>query len=961
MAISLVNLLNTIHFHFLQPLPCLSVDDTERIMIESLCKKLRFLQAFVEDSQKNNINCPAWRDLETEIRDVAAEAETKIDNINYPSGLLSHSERYLQFSERISHCVGLWKSWLHPKKELINCRAGRSLETEIRDVAAGAESKIELELYKLYSEEEAPVEPCESLHQTLQQVTGDIESLERRILQIESNDSVEPPRTNAAIQNIKADSSSKRSTEPENEMVGCDDEFETIKNKLISDSNNLEVISITGMGGIGKTTLAQRVYNGEAAMAHFDIRTWTTVSQEHNLGEMLCRLLGNNDTNPDVSNLASQLRQKLLGHRYLIVIDDIWSTQAWDDIHRCFPEDFNGSRILLTTRLKQVADYVSSGNNLYSMRFLNLNESWDLFYKKVFVEKKFPLEFEKVGRRIVEKCQGLPLTIIVVGGLLSSSSNKPSLNQWENVVANLDPLLNIDPEMKCSKILSLSYNHLPPHLKACFLYFGIFSEDRVIKVKELIRLWIAEGFLKLELNKTMEEVAYDYLQDLVDRCLVQIDKWSVTGNKIKYCKLHDVLHSFSLREARREKLLCVINEKNNVGLATSSLDRKACRWVVSDHLNHIYDEPISQSRNMTHTSHELRSFIYLPHSIIFERFNSRILPYSKLLRVLNMSQSDLIHVPKEIVDLVHLRYLALRIQSITSIDYYPWFKLRCLQSLIISQHLAYFLPNYILGMPQIRHVHFFHGSLNYLHLPKLVQRNLQTLYWLSLPHRLHTEPDFKGIPNVKELGIYLMGYKYSYFKMSYLSKETWDLLPPISLEGLLNLHQLENLKFERNQSSPKCDSKLLKAFPPNLKKLTLTRTNFSWEDMVIINTLPNLEVLKLRKDAFCGPEWKATGNGFCKLKYLEVTKHSTLKHWSVDADHFPILECISLNSCHLLVEFPTGFGDINTLQLIDLKHCPSSLVTSAKNIQEERRDFGDDKLVLRELYTFPEPEVEIER
>nr|GLL20440.1 putative late blight resistance protein homolog R1B-17 [Ipomoea trifida] len=189
---------------------------------------------------------------------------------------------------------------------------------------------------------------------------------------------------------------------------------------------------------------------------------------------------------------------------------------------------------------------------------------------------------------------------------------------------------------------------------------------------------------------------------------------------------------------------------------------------------------------------------------------------------------------------------------------------------------------------------------------------------LSLPLRLQTDQlDFKGTPNVKKLGIHLMGYD-AYYRKHSLSEETWDLLPPISMEGLLNLHQLENLKFETYECSPKCDIKLLKAFPPNLKKLSLTRTYFSWEDMAIINTLPNLEVLKLRDDAFCGPEWKATGNGFCKLKYLEVARLSSLKHWSVDADHFPILECVFLNHCPHLVEFPTGFGEINTLQLIEL-------------------------------------------
>nr|GMC58683.1 putative late blight resistance protein homolog R1B-14 isoform X1 [Ipomoea batatas] len=392
--------------------------------------------------------------------------------------------------------------------------------------------------------------------------------------------------------------------------------------------------------------------------------------------------------------------------------------------------------------------------------------------------------------------------------------------------------------------------------------------------------------------------------------------------------------------------MCVINENNNVhelelgvGLATSSLDRKACRRFVSYQLSHIDAEPITQISQ----SHELRSFLHLPrHSIVgVSCNNSRILPYSKLLRVLNMSLCYLNHLPREIVDLVHLRYLALSIDKRACFNGYQLCKLRCLQTIIITNEPWHsFSPNNILGMPQIRHVHFSPRTLYYHHLPKLVQGNLQTLSWLSLPQRLQTEPDFKAIPNVKELGIHLMGF-------------TWDLQPHISMEGLLNLHQLENLKFERDGGCLKCDSKVLKAFPSNLKKLTLIRTNFSWEDMAIISTLPNnLEVLKLREDAFCGPEWKATGNGFCKLKYLEVIRLLSLKHWSVDADHFPILECIFLYLCPDLVEFPTGFGEINTLRLIDLKRCHLSLVTSAKKFQEERRDLGDDRLVLREFYTY---------
>ncbi|XP_019191983.1 PREDICTED: putative late blight resistance protein homolog R1A-3 [Ipomoea nil] len=292
----ITSLLNTLHFHFLQPHPCLIFDDTETI--KSLCEKILHLQAFLEDSEKN--------------------------------------------------------------------KARRVLESEIRCVAQDAEAKIESQLYKLYlcrNRVEHPLKPPQSLYHTLKQVKRKIESIERRIIQIKSNNnhSAEPKSGNK-IENIKAGSSSQRSSEPNDVMVGCDDEFDTIMHKLISHSNKLEVISIVGMGGIGKTTLVRRVYEDVSIISHFQVRAWATVSQEHNLREILLSLL---DTNGgDISDLPNQLRQRLMDQRYLIVIDDIWGTKAWDDLHRCFPESSNGSRVLITTRLKQVADYASSGYGL---------------------------------------------------------------------------------------------------------------------------------------------------------------------------------------------------------------------------------------------------------------------------------------------------------------------------------------------------------------------------------------------------------------------------------------------------------------------------------------------------------------------------------------------------------------------------------------------------------------------
>ncbi|XP_019163943.1 PREDICTED: putative late blight resistance protein homolog R1A-10 [Ipomoea nil] len=870
----ITSLLNTIHFHFLQPLPCLIFDDTETI--KSLCEKIRYLQAFLEGSEN---------------------------------------------------------------------KARSVLESEIRCVAQDAEAKIESQLYQLYlccNQVEHPLKPPQSLYHTLEQVKGTIESIEQRIIQIKSNNNHSAePKSGKRIENIKAGTFSQRYSEPKDVMVGCDDEFDTIMHKLISHSEKLEVISIVGMGGIGKTTLVRRVYKDASVIFHFQVRAWATVSQEHNLREILLSLL---DTNGgDISDLQNQLRQRLIDRRYLIVIDDIWGTQAWDDLHRCFPESFNGSRILITTRLKHVADYASSGNNPHYMRFLNFNESWNLFYKKVFEEKKVSLKFKTIGRGIVEKCQGLPLTIIVVGGLLTSF-NQPSVNQWRNIAENLNSLLNIDPEEKCSKILSLSYNHLPPHLKVCFLYFGVFPEDSEIRVKNLIRLWVAEGFLKLELNETMEEVGEAYLQNLVDRGLVQIIKWSF-GDKMKYCRVHDVLHNFCLREAQREKLLCVVNEKSvemgrlekqhalkrilmriKRNMSTCSV-LKACRWISSQLI--YLDLEITRERyDETDTPLEFRSILYFG----WDNISSNPFPCFEVLRLLDIS-SRLIrehHLPSEIVNLVNLRYLALRTD-----EFFPdleWFKLRNLQTLIVFTLYTDVLqpkPEFnISDMPQLRHV-YLNGC--FLNLPTLVQGNLQALSWLNLPLQ---GLDFKKIPNVKKLGIYIDCHHVLE-------------LHPGSLNGLANLQQLENLKIAASYKRINNYFRLLTALPENLKKLSLYHTYLSREDMAIIGTLPNLEILKLIGYAFSGQEWNTRKNEFCRLKYLKIER-SGLKDWS--SAHFSILECLILSRCRNLEEFPASFAENTCLRLILLIRCRSSLLSSAKQIQEERLGYGDDTLFVEDNF-----------
>ncbi|PHT51600.1 hypothetical protein CQW23_06062, partial [Capsicum baccatum] len=286
------------------------------------------------------------------------------------------------------------------------------------------------------------------------------------------------------------------------------------------------------MGGIGKTTLAKEVYNHVSIIYHFDVRAWATVSQKHNVKGILLSLLhsikGDKFCTGSEAELADMLQKSLKGKRYLIVLDDIWSSEVWDDVRLCFPSENNaGSRILLTTRSNEVACHAGTENLSTQIDFMDQDEN---------------------------ECHGLPLTIVVVAGLLKS---KRAIEDWESVSKDVTSFVTNDPDEQCSHILGLSFNHLNSDLKACLLYFGIFSEDAEIPVKYLMRLWMAEGFLNLESD--LEGEAEKCLQELVDRCLVLVCKKSRDGTKIRSCKVHDLIHDLFLREVLRGNVF-IMNE-----------------------------------------------------------------------------------------------------------------------------------------------------------------------------------------------------------------------------------------------------------------------------------------------------------------------------------------------------------------------------------------------------------------
>ncbi|KAK2970772.1 hypothetical protein RJ640_012314 [Escallonia rubra] len=392
----------------------------------------------------------------------------------------------------------------------------------------------------------------------LRGVATDIEGINSDIRRIYANkDTYGIARKDASeLEDRRRSLSRRRRNVEEDEVVGFTHDAEKVMELLRQSGRQRDVVSIIGMGGLGKTTLAKKIYNHSSMRKRFERFAWVTVSKEFRnrellLGILQCVTLVTEELHQlSDEKLGEELRKCLMDKKYLIALDDVWTTQVWDEIKTAFPDNLNGSRVLVTSRAKEVGLHASSSPP-YFLPFLSDDESWDLFSKKVFRGDVCPTHLERDGRLIAEKCQGLPLAIVVAAGLLVTRDKKTAT--WHAMATNFSWYLSRDPE-RCLDILALSYEGLPAYLKPCLLYFGVFPEDFNIPVRPLIRLWIAEGFVEKDNNREMEDIAEDYLDQLIDRSLIQVVSRR-TDEGVKLCRIHDLLRDLCISEGRREKFL----------------------------------------------------------------------------------------------------------------------------------------------------------------------------------------------------------------------------------------------------------------------------------------------------------------------------------------------------------------------------------------------------------------------
>ncbi|XP_019154379.1 PREDICTED: putative late blight resistance protein homolog R1B-16 isoform X2 [Ipomoea nil] len=819
-------------------------------------------------------------------------------------------------------------------------RVMKDLEAQIRDASFNAEERIEMQLTAIYlAKDSLHVTACLlRLHQIFNEAEKQTNYHRNKLIRIRRRGLLQLVK-GLLHKKIIVSNFSKNASKFDRKMVGCDNVLLTVLDQLTQQSTKgRQVVSIVGMGGIGKTTLAHEVYEHPSITSHFDKQAWVTVSQEYNVEQMLrcllsCVIAASRDGGKD--QLAESVYKHLKGQRYLIVMDDIWSTTAWDSVQRCFPDDNNGSRILLTSRLREVGEYASSGNSPLNMPFLDANESWNL-YCKVFGKTEFLLVFEQIGRDIVKKCEGLPLAIIVVASLLSKI--KEEEEEWKNVAKSVIG----DSNDACSRILYLSYHQLPHHLKACFLYFGVFQEDYEIPVKKLVRLWAAEGFLRAVKHVNTEKVAMECLQNLVDRSLVIVSKQSYNG-EMKTIRIHDLLRDLCLKEAGRENLLNVNvigDEKLSFYKRKSqNLFSKPCRWIsdTSECLNN----QIRPGDKRFDKSHSLHSRFDYSRGFYFQALDE-LLSHLKLLRVVDIECGHCSN-PCEVnvfASLVHLRYFALTHQCRNDHTplYVKLFEHRNMQSFIVRGRFVKWDSSSaftIWTMPLLRN--FCVEQILSLETSSVVHRNLENISWLD--PKLCTQDLFTRIPNLKKLGI-----------------EGGDAKSPDCFYNFVHLGQLEALSIREwwNLNHIPCsDIPWTTSFLPNLKKLKFMDTNLAWSDMRFIGMLPNLEVLKLI-NACQGPKWETSEGGFRQLKKLVIEARWSLEDWNAEGDNFHVLECLELHKCKHLQKIPNGFVDIISLALIELIYCQDSLLASAKWIQDEQLNNYGNTILVRSKNIKPE-------
>ncbi|KAK7259635.1 hypothetical protein RIF29_25247 [Crotalaria pallida] len=734
----------------------------------------------------------------------------------------------------------------------------------------------------------------------------------------------------------------------EAEVVGFESSRDELVGQLLEGMAERTVISVVGMGGLGKTTLAKLVFDNQKVRGHFDCHAFVTVSQSYttrglliDLIEQICK--GTMESLPqsihkmEEKSLITEVRQYLQQKRYLVVFDDVWKLDFADEIELAMPNNNKGSRIIITTRMMHAAEFFKKAFpvHIHKLQLLLPNNAWELFCKKAFryeLDQNCPIELMDMSNEIVQKCNGLPLAIVAIGGLLSTKSK--SMFEWKKVSQNLSIELERNAHLtNITRILSLSFDDLPYYLKACMLYFGVYPEDYSISPVKLTRQWIAEGFVQNEEKRTLEEVAKEYLTELIQRSLVQVSKLGSDG-KIKGCQVHDLLREVVIRKMEDLSFCHLVQDDKSVSfgitrrlsISTGSKDVLSC----TDH-------------SSIHSS--IRAIHIFEKGELPEDFMSKFIAKLKHLKVLDFEDTLLNYVPDNLGKLFHLRYLNLRNTKVLVLPKSIG-ELQNLETLDLRQTLVHELPSSIKKLSKLRHLAAYQRNqevdYSVMETTKgvVVKKgigcltSLQDLRFVEVGHGgIDFIQELKKLRQLRRLGLKFVRREHgnalcaSLVEMKYLESLNITAIAEdeiIDLNFMSSPPQLEWLNFKaRLQRLPDWIPKL-----QYLVKLRLSLSMLKDDPLKSLKNLPNLLRLSLCDNAYSGEILHFEGGGFPKVKKLFLSRLNRIQSVIIDKEALLDLEYLSVDRIPHLKEVPSGIKHLKNLELVKFSDMPIEFVES---------------------------------
>ncbi|XP_062087852.1 protein RECOGNITION OF PERONOSPORA PARASITICA 7-like [Humulus lupulus] len=742
-------------------------------------------------------------------------------------------------------------------------------------------------------------------------------------------------------------------------VIGLEKEEEALVAQMLRSDElgcQLRVISIVGIVGCGKTTLAKTIYSRKDIKEHFQVKVWIHVSRSYSVRDLLIDIckqaMSMNEakvlSEENYYSLRKGLTTILEENRYLIVMDDVWSTHLWDEVKHVFPDTKSGSRILLTTCDNEVARGGSSltdqGGEFIQLNRLNDEDVWALFLKNMrWNEDRFnDSELAYFKNKVLRKCDGSPLAVTRLCSLLPAKSS----DYHELLILIDDHVSSGDDQGHQSSFsysLTLSYQNLLPRIRPCYLYMGLFPRAFEIPIRRLFRLWIAEGLVKPDSGsaQTPEDLAEDYFKELVNKNMIEVTRRKSDGRP-KTCRIPGILYDvFSAKSMalglffvhKYTDYTSVTSPKFHVRRLVEYVDTK--NYPSSDFYNQHLRSYISfNTRRRDTPAHEVG--IFLDKLTAKRGFG--------LLRVLDLEGVYKPRLPESLGKLLQLRYLGLRWTFLDSLTDSVG-GLVYLETLDVKHTNITTLSTSIWKAKNLRHLYMneVHFDVSVQKRPRGSLTNLQTLWGLSVGSTSLVVNWLSKLVGLRKLGLTCHSTRIQAIA-DWISKLT--NLQSLKLRSIDEFGQPSDLKLANMALHhkltdlyllgvlPKLAANEIFQYPPNLKILTLSGSQLGKESITLLGKLPHLNILRLFGSSYSSRQMECICGDFAELVVLKLWMLDELEEWKIEKGAMPHLRELEIRRCPNL-KHVEGLTHLTTLKDLTLTNMPLHFVQNVKASMDE--------------------------